>query len=73
MITLLGEKDFQTPGNWDRTRVQEMYIDTDAFYKMYYIFQQFGLGDYFTFEVDQNGRGVYVRIVYREESKIGTD
>lgn len=71
MIQLLSDKDFTALGAYDSpVRVQEMYIDTDVFYKMFYTFHQLGLGDYITFEVDHNGTGVYVRIVYKEVAAI---
>ena len=44
-----------------------MYVDTDAFYKMFYVFYKLGLADYFTTEVDQNGTGVYIRIITKED------
>lgn len=65
MITLMSDREAAyslAPG-----RVQEMYVDTDAFYKMFYVFYKLGLADYFTTEVDQNGTGVYIRIITKED------
>lgn len=71
MITLIGDRDLRNcSALGTKYKIQEMYIDTDAFYKMFYVFNQMGLGDYFTFEVDQNGQGVYIRLLYKEESRI---
>lgn len=62
MITLYSDKDLSTLAPGTNLSVREMYIDTDVFYKMFYIFHEMGLTDYFTFDVDRNGNGVYVRI-----------
>lgn len=65
MVTLFSDKDLSL-GYQENIRFMELYIDTDVFYKLFYIIHQMGLDDYFTFDVDQNGRGVYVRITKRE-------
>lgn len=68
MITLYKDRELTgTPGEFiNDLKFQEMYIDTDVFYKLFFLLHQFGIEDYFTFEIEQNGRGVYVRIIKRE-------
>lgn len=61
MVTLFTDRE--AADNVAFGRVQEMYIDADVFYKMFYVFHKLGLADYFTCEVDQNGTGVYIRII----------
>lgn len=68
MITLISDSDLNI-GYVQGAHFQELYVDTDVFYKMFYIFNQMGLSDYFTFEVDKNGKGVYVRIVTKEVNR----
>ncbi len=68
MISLYSDKDLAS-GYVEDIKFQEMYIDTDVFYKLHYLVYQFGLADYFSFDIDQNGRGVYVRIVKKEEPR----
>lgn len=64
MVTLLTDREAAaTPG----VRFMEMYMDTDVFYKLFYLVHQMGLAPYFTFDVEQNGRGVYVRINKKED------
>lgn len=68
MITLYNDKELTgTPGEFiNDLKFQEMYIDTDVFYKLFFLLHQLGLDDYFVFDIDQNGTGVYVRIIKRE-------
>ena len=63
MVTLLTDYEAASASG---VRFMEMYIDTDVFYKMFYLVHQMGLAPYFTFDVDRNGRGVYVRINKKE-------
>lgn len=68
MVTLFSDKDLSL-GYQENLKFTELYIDTDVFYKLFYIIHQMGLDDYFIFDVDRNGTGVYVRINKREENK----
>ena len=65
MVTLYTDRELAS-GYVQDIKFQEMYTDTDVFYKLFYLLHQFGLEDYFTCEVDQNGRGVYIRICKKE-------
>ena len=68
MITLYNDKELTgASGAYvSDLKYQEMYIDTDVFYKLFFLLHQMGLEKYFVFDVDQNGRGVYVRIIKKE-------
>ena len=66
MIQLVSDKELCSAIGANNYDIQEMYLDTDVFYKMFYMLHQLGLAEYFTFNIDERGHGVYVRVIKKE-------